>query len=78
METARSGQYHDVGVGIRQHRIQRSEAWSPGALDRPLESRRVDVAHPDQLGPLGMLLKGVEVVAGNPPAPRQREADLSV
>ena len=58
-----------------------SSERNPGAPVRSTalaERRRVDVAHADQLGPVGVLLEGVEVVGRDPAAARQREPDLAV
>ena len=73
------GEDHDVGVGARQHRVQRLEARG-----RPVRSTAwasavgVHVAHADQLGPVGVLVQGVEVVGGDPAAAREGEPDLAV
>ena len=61
-----------------QQGVQRTEAGRPGPLLGPPEGLGVDVADADQLGPLGVLLEGVEVVGGDPPAARQGKPDPAV
>jgi hypothetical protein len=44
----------------------------------PTEGLGVDIADPDQLRPLGVLLEGIEVVGRDPPASGQGEPDPAV